>query len=67
MKAMLTLSLGGTYPAPPRTRRGTIESPTTAAPACRKNFRRETEPSKRLRDVSRFFTIPPYRSLRIRE
>src|SRR6266567_189874 len=43
MKAILTLSLGGTYPAPPSTRRGTIERPIAAAAVCAKNLRRETE------------------------
>src|SRR5437016_6690459 len=59
MKAMLTLSLGGTCPTPPNTRRGTIEKPIAAAAVCPKNSRRETAPSKKPRDRSRFFTLPP--------
>jgi hypothetical protein len=58
IKAMLTLSLGGTYPTPPNTRRGTIENPIAAAPACPMNFRRDTEPGKPLADRSLFFTVP---------
>ena len=58
MNATLTLSLGGTYPAPPNTRRGTIARPIAAAAVCPKNLRREIEPSKKLRDRSRFFTVP---------
>src|SRR6266849_6789112 len=59
MKAIWTLSLGGTYPAPPNTRRGTIEKLIAAAAACPKNLRRETGRSKKLRDRNRFFTVPP--------
>jgi|SRR6267142_1347939 len=59
MKAMLTLSLGGTYPGPPNTRRGTIEKPIAAAAVFPKNSRRETAPFKKLRERSRFFTVPP--------
>src|SRR5258708_16060847 len=59
MKARLTLSLGGTYPAPPNTLRGTIEKPIAAAPVCPMNLRRETKPPRKLRDPSRFFTVPP--------
>src|SRR5207302_8515125 len=64
MKAMLTLSLGGTYPAPPSTRRGTMERPTAAAAVCARNLRREVKRrekgrSEKVRDVSRFFTVPP--------
>src|SRR5437667_1214252 len=64
MKAMLTLSLGGTYPAPPSTRRGTMERPTAAAAVCAKNLRREIERSEegrseKVRDRIRFFTAPP--------
>src|ERR1700676_4713563 len=58
MNAILTLSLGGTYPAPPNTRRGTIESPIAAAPACPMNFRRDTAPVKGLGDRSLFFIVP---------
>ncbi len=47
MKAILTLSLGATYPTPPNTLRGTIEKPIAAVPACPMNLRRETEPSKK--------------------
>src|SRR6266852_3338910 len=65
MKAILTLSLGGTYPAPPNTRRGTIEKPIAAAPVCPMNLRRETKPPGSLRDPSRFFTVPPNRSSQI--
>ncbi len=50
MKAILTLSLGGTYPTPPNTRRGTIEKPIAAAAVCPRNLRRETEPVPLLRD-----------------
>jgi hypothetical protein len=57
MKAILTLSLGETYPAPPKTDRGTIEKPTVAA-VCAKNLRRETKPADKLRDRTRFFTVP---------
>src|SRR4030088_489182 len=59
MKATLTLSLGGTYLAPPNTRRGTIEKPIAAAAACPRNLRRETGRSEKLRDRNRFFTVPP--------
>src|SRR6266568_4759317 len=45
MKAILTLSLGGTYPAPPNTRRGTIERPIAAVAVCAKNLRREADSS----------------------
>src|SRR5712692_8768366 len=65
MKARLTLSLGGTYPAPPNTRRGTIEKPIAAVAACPMNLRRETKPPGSLRDPSRFFTVPPNRSSQI--
>jgi len=58
MNAILTLSLGGTYPAPPNTRRGTIARPIAAAAVCPKNLRREIEDSKKLRDRSRFSTVP---------
>ena len=59
MKAMLTLSLGGTYPAPPSTRRGTIEKPIAAAVACPRNLRREIKLPGKLGDRRRFFTVPP--------
>src|SRR5438105_1507982 len=59
MKAMLTLSLGGTYPAPPSTRRGTMERPTAAAAVCARNLRRESGRSEKVRDRIRFFTVPP--------
>src|SRR6266849_2634002 len=59
MNAILTLSLGATYPAPPSTRRGTIEIPIAAVAACPKNLRRETEPCRKPRDPSLFFTAPP--------
>src|SRR5258708_78124 len=59
MKARLTLSLGGTCPAPPNTRRGTIEKPIAAAPVCPMNLRRETKPPGRARAQSGFFTAPP--------
>jgi hypothetical protein len=39
---MLTLSLGGTNPVPPKTCRGTIENPAAAAAVFPKNSRRET-------------------------
>src|SRR5947209_17363648 len=65
INAVLTLSLGGTYPAPPNTRRGTIERPIAPAVVCPKNLRRETEPSKKLRDRSRFFTVAPNHSSQI--
>jgi hypothetical protein len=65
MKAILTLSLGGTYPAPPNTGGGTIEKPMAAVADCAKNLRRETEPSKKLQDRGRFFTVPPKRSSQI--
>src|SRR6266851_3529360 len=58
-KAILTLSLGGTYPTPPNTRRGTIESPIAAVAACPMNSRRETGPSEKLGDRSLFFIEPP--------
>src|SRR3977135_3506195 len=58
MNAILTLSLGGTYPAPPNTRRGTIARPIAAAAVCPKNLRREIEPSKRLGDRSLFLIVP---------
>src|SRR5260370_4868979 len=64
MKARLTLSLGGTYPAPPNTRRGTIEKPIAAAPVCPMNLRPETKPPGSPRDPSRFLTVPPNRSSR---
>src|SRR5712691_5502784 len=59
MKAMLTLSLGGTYPAPPSTRRGTIEKPIAAAVVCPRNLRREIKLPGKLRERRRFFTVPP--------
>src|SRR2546429_9391033 len=59
IKAILTLSLGGTYPAPPRTRRGTIEKPIAAVAACARNLRRESGRSEKVRDRIRFFTVPP--------
>src|ERR1700746_3148981 len=63
MKAMLTLSLGGTYPTPPNTRRGMIEKPIAAAAVCARNLRRETGRSekgrsKKPRGRSLFFTGP---------
>src|SRR5689334_9884847 len=58
MKAILTLSLGGTYPSPPNTRRGTIDNPIVAFAACFKNLRRETEFSNR-GNPKLFFTSPP--------
>src|SRR5437660_11891444 len=64
INAILTLSLGGTYPAPPNTRRGTIERPIAAAAVCPKNLRRETEPFRDLRDRRRFFTVRSNCSLR---
>ena len=64
MNAMLTLSLGGTYPGPPSTRRGTIAKPSAAAALCAKNLRRDTAPSEKLGDDrSRFFKVPPYPQL----
>jgi hypothetical protein len=39
---MFTLSLGGTYPGPPNTRRGTIVNPAAAAAVFPKNSLRET-------------------------
>src|ERR1700731_2197518 len=59
MKAMLTLSLGGKYSAPPSTRRGTIEKPIAAAVVCPRNLRRDINPPKKLRDRCPFFTVPP--------
>src|SRR5882762_3642757 len=59
MKATLTLSLGGTYFAPPSTRRGTIEKPIAAAVVCPRNLRREIKLPGKLRDRRRFFTVPP--------
>jgi hypothetical protein len=41
MNAMLTLSLGGTNPVPPKTCRGTIENPTAAEAVFSKKSRRE--------------------------
>src|ERR1051325_7010374 len=58
MKAILILSLGGMYPAPPKTRRGTMESPIAAAALCRKNLRRETALRDALRNCCRRFTVP---------
>src|SRR5256886_6020607 len=59
IKAILTLSLGGTYPAPRRTRRGTIEKPIAAVAACARNLRRESRRSEKVRDRIRFLTVPP--------
>src|SRR6266403_1305715 len=59
MKAMLTLSLGGTYPVPPNTWRGTMDRPIAAAAVCARNLRRETERSETPRNRIRFFTVPP--------
>src|SRR5947199_10569118 len=59
MKAILTLSLGGTYPAPPSTRRGTIARPTAATAVCARNLRREDKRREKVPDRVRFFTVPP--------
>src|SRR5438045_1689680 len=55
---MLTLSLGGTYPAPPKTRRGTIVTPNAAVAVCARNLRRVMELIA-FRDPDLFFTGPP--------
>src|SRR5215470_19061091 len=55
---MLMRSLGGMYPAPPKTRRGTIEKPIAAVAAWSKNLRRDTTPFARLQGFMRFFTVP---------
>jgi hypothetical protein len=47
MKAMLTRSLGGTYPGPPNTERGTMEKPATAEALFARNSRRDTSPAER--------------------
>src|SRR5208337_1760843 len=64
MNAMFTLSLGGTYPAPPNTRRGTIVKPIAAAAVCPMNLRRESAPSPKSSEASddhhspRFSVLP---------
>src|SRR5690242_7038800 len=57
MKAMLTLSLGGTYPEPPKTCRGTMEKPAATVALWAKNSRRESRCDDRDRLVG--FTVPP--------